>query len=334
MKQKRIIGIIIIITLIIGFCIYHIIDKNGELTEYQTVFLKDSKKVEEAMVFTSKEKLSDFIEEDTTLKLDFKNHNYVLAPIHYNSCGKYDVTVNSYKIRGNILKIKMDYKESCGYCAEIWNYYLIEVNKDTKDMKTKVSFHAIKKEKCDNDTSIKKPIIYLYPIEETKVEVTLSNSNLLTTSYPKYHDNWKVTAYPDGTLIDENGRKYYGLYWEGKNHKKDIKEEGFVVKGDETVPFLEEKLEILGLTEKEANEFIIYWLPVLEKNHYNYYYFETLEEMNQYMNVSITPKPDTIIRITMNYKPLKEKIEVKEQTLSTVERKGFTVVEWGGSEIK
>ena len=35
--------------------------------------------------------------------------------------------------------------------------------------------------------------------------------------------------------------------------------EGFVVKGEDSAAFLEEKLEILGLNYKEAEEFIIYW---------------------------------------------------------------------------
>ncbi|MBU3143847.1 hypothetical protein [Clostridium sp. CF012] len=44
---------------------------------------------------------------------------------------------------------------------------------------------------------------------------------------------------------------------------------GFVVKGSETEKFLQEKLEYLGLTPKEYNEFIVYWLPVMKENKYN-----------------------------------------------------------------
>ena len=36
----------------------------------------------------------------------------------------------------------------------------------------------------------------------------------------------------------------------------------------------------------------------------------------------------------MEYKELKEAIDVKEQQLQTPERTGYTVVEWGGTEIK
>ena len=39
------------------------------------------------------------------------------------------------------------------------------------------------------------------------------------------------------------------------------------------------------------------------------------------------------VRILMQYKALDSEIEVKEQQLSTPERKGFTVVEWGGTEL-
>ena len=41
----------------------------------------------------------------------------------------------------------------------------------------------------------------------------------------------------------------------------------------------EEKLAILGLNEREAEEFIIYWLPKLESNKYNYIRFATEEEI-------------------------------------------------------
>ena len=111
-------------------------------------------------------------------------------------------------------------------------------------------------------------------------------------------------------------------------------EEGFVVKGEDTIEFLEEKLEILGLNEREANEFIIYWLPKLENNKYNFIRFQTEEEINNNMPLEITPKPDTVIRVVMEFKELEESIEIEKQQLETPERIGYTVVEWGGTEIE
>ena len=136
-------------------------------------------------------------------------------------------------------------------------------------------------------------------------------------------------------MIDNTtNRTLYGLYWEGIDNGAKQTNEGFIVKGNYTIKFLEEKLSILGLNEKEAEEFIIYWLPILEKNNYNYIRFSTKEEIENYMKLDVTPQPDTTIRIIMNYKPLDKKINVKEQELIKQERNGFTLVEWGGSQIK
>ena len=126
----------------------------------------------------------------------------------------------------------------------------------------------------------------------------------------------------------------YALYWEGKSSKiynYENAQEGFIVKGENTAEFLEEKLEILGLNEREAEEFIVYWLPQMEKNKYNYIRFETKEEINKEMPLEIEPKPDTVIRVLMDWKTLDEKIEIEEQKLEKANREGFTVVEWGGS---
>lgn len=185
-----------------------------------------------------------------------------------------------------------------------------------------------------NDYIAHKPIIYLYPQEETELTVKLGNKEKIICSYPKYEDGWKVIAKPDGTLIDtETNRQLYALYWEGKSmESKDITD-GFVVKRSDTIKFLEEKLEILGLNYKEAEEFIVYWLPKLEQNEYNYIRFATMEEINEYMPIEFSKEPDTLIRVLMEYKGLDEYIEVPEQQLETPTREGFVAVEWGGTEI-
>lgn len=179
-----------------------------------------------------------------------------------------------------------------------------------------------------------KPIIYIYPEEETEVKIKVKNPEKLTCTYPKYEDSWNVLAKPNGDLIDlKSNRKLYALYWEGINTTKVNLDEGFIVEGESVAKFLEEKLEILGLNEREAEEFIVYWLPLMEKNKYNYIRFETLDEINENMGLKITPKPETLIRINMEIKGLTKPMTVKEQNLKRVERKGYTVVEWGGTKI-
>lgn len=180
-----------------------------------------------------------------------------------------------------------------------------------------------------------KPVIYIYPTQQQQVHVQLKYDGNLTHTYPKYPENgWNVTAEPNGTLWDENGMEYYALFWEGAPHKPLTANNGFVIAGKETAKFLEEKLAYLGLNRREANEFMMYWLPRMENNAYNLIHFSG-EEYETLAELKITPQPETIIRIMMLTRPLKNKIDVPLQDLKPLHktRKGFTVVEWGGSEL-
>lgn len=183
--------------------------------------------------------------------------------------------------------------------------------------------------------TVRKPIIYFYPEQKTELSVRLDFQGKLTTTYPKYDEatGWKVTAMPEGTLFDAQGREYYALYWEGlSNHQYDLSR-GFVVKSTETAAFLEEKLATLGLNRREANEFINYWLPELEQNPYNLIHFAE-EAYTKQAPLTIEPQPESLIRVFMVYQPLQRPIAVLPQTLKTPQRQGFTVVEWGGAEQK
>ena len=151
-----------------------------------------------------------------------------------------------------------------------------------------------------------KPVIYLYPEEETEVTVRLDYDGDLTTTYPAYADGWTVTAAPDGTLTGEDGREYYCLFWEGTPS--------------------------LGLTAREANEFLIYWLPKLEANPYNLLSFQT-KGYTDHARLTVSPQPDTVLRVFLAFKALEEPVEIKPQTLTAPAREGFTVVEWGGCQV-
>ena len=178
-----------------------------------------------------------------------------------------------------------------------------------------------------------KPVIYLYPEEETEVSVTLELDGSLTSTYPDYGDGWTVTAQPDGTLTDpETGRTYYCLFWEGIIDRQFDLSAGFCVAGEDTAAFLEDALARLGLTEREANEFIIYWLPRMEGNPYNLISFQT-DTYTDAAELTIAPAPDTLIRVFMTWKGLEQPVEIPAQELTAPTRTGFTAVEWGGAEL-
>ncbi|MBE6540893.1 MAG: hypothetical protein E7672_00375 [Ruminococcaceae bacterium] len=179
----------------------------------------------------------------------------------------------------------------------------------------------------------RKPVIYLYPESETNVQVKLTFDGRLTCTYPLYNDGWTVTAFPDGTLFDGQGQMYNYLYWEGETDVRFDFTKGFCVKGSDTAEFLEDALEKLGLTRREANEFIVYWLPIMQNNAYNVISFQSDVYTNA-AKLEITPEPDTVIRVYMAWQASDEYVEIEEQILTSAEREGFTVVEWGGGEVK
>ena len=178
-----------------------------------------------------------------------------------------------------------------------------------------------------------KPIIYLYPEEKTSVSVKLNLRGELLCSYPLYESGWQVTAYPDGTLTDNSTMSYNYLFWEGKLDTEYDLSQGFCVKGSDTAAFLNKALEQLGLNRREANEFIVFWLEHMEKNPYNIITFQT-DAYTDAAQLSVTPQPDTVIRVFMAYRPASAFVEIPAQQLSAPERTGFTVVEWGGTELR
>ena len=236
--------------------------------------------------------------------------------------------------------------DASGFAADISAYVLViptEQNINNINIIPVYTYAEFKNIQSYDDTpydynpviGIDKPIIYLYPTEDTEVSVKLLKDENLTCSYPKYKDEWKVLAQSNGNLRDlTTNRQLYSLYYESKSDIEfKVENEGFIVKGEDTIAFLEEKLAILGLTERESEEFIVYWLPKLEANKYNYIRFATTDEINETMPLEINPNPDTIIRVLMTFKGLENPLNVQEQKLETPNRTGFVAVEWGGTEI-
>jgi hypothetical protein len=182
-----------------------------------------------------------------------------------------------------------------------------------------------------------KPVIYLYPTEPQDIKVRLDHNGPLTTTYPKYDkaiSGWKVKAYPDGKLIDDtDGREYSYIFWEGDQDtsKYDLTK-GFVVKGSDTQSFLQSSLSRLGLTPKEYNEMIVYWLPKMQDNKYNLIHFAD-SEYTKNAKLTITPSPDSVLRVFMVTKPLDKYQKVERQELPVFDRKGFSVIEWGGTQL-
>jgi len=177
-----------------------------------------------------------------------------------------------------------------------------------------------------------KPVIYLYPEKETDISVSVNPTGGFKITEPAYDNGWKVKAKPDGEIYNYgDGKKYPYLFWEGYALNYQRPNEGFVIARAEVEKFLDNKLIQLGLIKKEADEFIEFWLPKMQEKPYYFITFMPQGEFENYAPLSVSPKPDTVIRIFMDYEGLDKYIKVPEQKIITPERRGFVVAEWGGA---
>ena len=88
----------------------------------------------------------------------------------------------------------------------------------------------------------------------------------------------------------------------------------------------------MGLTDREANEFLIYWLPKLEENPWNLLSFQGAA-YSDHARLTVSPQPDTVLRVFLAWKALEEPVDIEPQTLTAPDRQGFTLVEWGGCQV-
>lgn len=176
-----------------------------------------------------------------------------------------------------------------------------------------------------------KPVIYLYPQKTTNVSVKLDPKGGFTYTEPVYGNGWFVRAEPSGELTEiKSQKKYPYLFWEGRGGIYETPKKGFVVEQKSVHKFLVDKLSLLGLNSKETADFIEFWEPKMQDSKYYFVTFMGNDTMNQIAPLTVSPKPDTVIRILMDFKGLEKPIAVEGFNIKTPQRKGFTVVEWGG----
>ena len=71
----------------------------------------------------------------------------------------------------------------------------------------------------------------------------------------------------------------------------------------------------------------------MQDNPYNVISFQT-EQYTDHFGLEISLKPDSVIRVFMTYKASEVYVDIEPEEFVTPARTGFTVVEWGGSEIQ
>ncbi|MEN9997734.1 MAG: hypothetical protein RI922_724 [Bacteroidota bacterium] len=184
---------------------------------------------------------------------------------------------------------------------------------------------------------VEKPVLYFYPNALTDISVKLEPKGNLAFSYPSYENAWSFKADPTGNLTFGN-KTYNYLFWESKQlirTESFDRFSGFVIDRDSTIQFLESSLRKFGLNDKEMADFITYWGPQLMKNDRNYIHFVFNDDCTLFAELTIEPKPAQINRIYIlsHAIPNDISLDIQKQEIPTMNRTGFTVIEWGGSTI-
>lgn len=200
--------------------------------------------------------------------------------------------------------------------------------------------------RADYQLEADKPVIYFYPQATTHVHVTLDVKGQLGFTYPEYTTNlsdstipgWTFAADPNGTLhID--GKEYNYLFWDAHislSAERAKEKEGFIVQRDSLVPFFERTLTQMNLSPREKEDFITYWCPQMQKHDSCVVHFQFNDDYNSIAGINITPNPDNLFRVFMTWEDaaMIDHSNIKPQKIESVKREGFTVVEWGGGEIR
>lgn len=179
----------------------------------------------------------------------------------------------------------------------------------------------------------RKPVVYAYPEQTTELTVSVSPDGPLTAVYPPTEDGtWRVRAHPDGRL-EAAERTHRYLFWEAEGAPFTLDPElAHLVERDEAVPFLERVCSSHALTDAECGDFVTYWLPELHAHPYTLVAFPG-EAYERWAPLTVEPRPDAVIRLYIVIQGADEPVRVGSPPLPVAERRGFTVVEWGGSAL-
>lgn len=174
------------------------------------------------------------------------------------------------------------------------------------------------------------PVLYVYPQHPTSIDIRVGAS--VTMSDPQYTQNgWQnVFALPSGKLT-YNGKSYNALVWEGIGAGfYPLIDSGTVVARADAVATITRQLHEQGLTNSEAQDFLNYWATKLPNTPYIRLTWFNTAQMNELAPLRISPKPQTVIRVFLDFQGLNKPISIAPQKFNAPMRKGLTVVEWGG----
>jgi len=205
--------------------------------------------------------------------------------------------------------------------------------------------------------------------EEKKEETKEDETNEINMKGARI--SWIVRTQSDGGITLNNSDSssspklpsFPYLFWESKmdedketertKYRKmhiNIKDNNLVcLQSNHVQTWLQRTLKLYGLNERQINDFIEYWVPIITKNPYSLIRFLNPDEIETAVaKLTISPLPTKLLRVFMIFRQPSKKErtllpltvpekEVEKYENFTVEKsflKDFTVVEWGGCNLE
>jgi len=178
-----------------------------------------------------------------------------------------------------------------------------------------------------DDIMVKKPNIYIYPLKDMSLCLSLEfpMGGNIVESIPSYNDGWCFNVDNKG-LIDN---KYNYLFYESKQPDIFQSEKGWCIAKSDLKSFFEMNMSDYNFSIQEINDFTDYWIPLLNDNSYYYIFPQTNEIIDRIIRFNFSVKPDNIYRLFYGIVGSENFIEIKEPEIIPFVRSGFYVVEWG-----
>ena len=195
-------------------------------------------------------------------------------------------------------------------------------------------------ELATREIMVEKPVIYLYPETEQRIEVQVEPKGKINFVYPAFdqENTWDVIADPEGNILFK-GHNYRYLFWEAEQAIKSLgfdSRKGFWFTPENVLDQLGMICDQFGMTSEEKADLITYWGPQLIKYPNCFVHFVFNDEADRFAKLKITPKPDVVARFYMLVQPYGTGIPAVltiPQIIPKMDRSGFNVLEWGGMII-
>ncbi|MDP2808449.1 MAG: carboxypeptidase-like regulatory domain-containing protein [bacterium] len=175
-------------------------------------------------------------------------------------------------------------------------------------------------------TVVKKPNIYLYPTKQETLTIQVTPGKI-TTSIPNYNTGWNVVVAPGGRINET----YDFLFYEATVDFNFTLDVGWVLQSSDFDRRMNEILVNIGLNDKERQDFMDYWPKRMDwKKKYCITYYLKRSEIDKAVPLTISKTPESLLRAFFKFVPTDAPKVISEPKIEKFQRKGFTVVEWGG----